>query len=99
MTDTADIVTLAALKAHVRVDSSDEDAGLSAMLEAARRHIEAWVGPLDDFEAVPADIVEAMKQLAAHMYDNREVTISGTIIDEIPVGFHDLIGPHRKWEF
>lgn len=99
MTETADIVTLAALKAHLRVDDSFEDAGLTAMLEAARRHVEAWVGPLDDFEVVPADIVEAMKQLAAHMYENREVTVTGTIISEIKVGFYDLIGPHRKWEF
>lgn len=98
MTETADIVTLAALKAHLRVDDSFEDAGLTAMLEAARRHIEAWVGPLDDFEAVPADIAEAMKQLAGHFYEARTAALDDAL-SVIPFGVHELIGPHRKWEF
>lgn len=98
MTATADIVTLAALKGHLRVDHADDDVGLTSMLEAARRHIEAYVGPLDEFEEVPADIVEAMKQLASQFYDER-----GTATEEarsvIPFGVYDLIGPYRKWEF
>lgn len=98
MTDTSDIVSLAAIKAHLRVDSSDEDAGLTVMLEAARRHIEAWVGPLDDFEVVPADIGEAMKQLAAQFYEVREAA-QVDALSVIPFGVSELIGPYRKWEF
>lgn len=98
MTDTTDIVTLAALKAHLRVDHADDDVGLISMLEASRRHIEAWVGPLDDFEAVPADIIEALKQLAAQFYETREAA-QVDALSVIPFGVYDLIGPYRKWEF
>nr|WP_246252543.1 head-tail connector protein [Ancylobacter pratisalsi] len=100
MIETSEIVTLAELEAHLRVDDGEEDAGLSDMLEAARRHIEAWVGLLDDFEEVPADLVEALKQLAGHFYENREATSDGqATLSEVPFGFHDLIGPYRRWEF
>lgn len=98
MTETSAIVTLAAMKAHLRVDDSFEDVGLAAMLEAARRHVEAWVGPLDDFEVVPADVVEAMKMHAALLYESREAALSEAS-HMVPLGYYDLIGPYRKWEF
>lgn len=99
MTATDDIVSLDALKSHVRVDYGDDDADLGAKLEAARRHIEAYVGPLDDFEnGVPAEIVEAVKQLAAHFYATREAAQEESL-SVIPFGVFDLIGPYRKWEF
>lgn len=95
------IVTLAALKKHLNITLADDDDVLASNREAARRHIEAWCGPLDDFEAgVPADLVEAMKMLAGHLYENREASFIGQgSVTEVPFGFHDLIGPYRKWEF
>ncbi|MBS9477651.1 head-tail connector protein [Ancylobacter radicis] len=98
MTETTDIVALADMKQHLRVDYSDDDDAITDMLDAARRHIEAWVGPLDDFEAVPSDISEAMKQLVAHFYEVRNAA-GEDVMSVIPFGVHDLIGPYRKWEF
>lgn len=95
------IVTLAALKKHLNITLDDDDDVLASNREAARRHIEAWCGPLDDFGVeVPADLVEAMKMLAGHLYENREASFVGQgSVTEVPFGFHDLIGPYRKWEF
>lgn len=99
MTETTTIVPLAALKAHLRIDSNDEDDGLEGMLEAARRHMEAWVGPLDGFEGgVPDDLKEAMKMHAALLYESREAALSEAS-HMVPLGYYDLIGPYRKWEF
>ncbi|WGD31882.1 head-tail connector protein [Ancylobacter sp. WKF20] len=98
MTEATDIVPLADMKQHMRVDYDDDDGAITDMLDAARRHIEAWVGPLDDFEAVPSDISEAMKKLVVHFYEVRNAA-GEDAMSVIPFGVHDLIGPYRKWEF
>lgn len=99
MTETTAIVSLAEVKAHARVDHDDEDAGIAAMLAAAQRHMEAWVGPFADFGGdVPDDLKEALKMHVAHMYDCRHAA-EADAPSLVPLGYHDLIGPHRKWEF
>ena len=99
MSSTEQILSLSELKAHAVIDDDDNDIDLTAKREAARRHIEAYVGPLDDFpDEVPADIVEALKQLATHFYQTREAA-QADALTEIPFGVIDLIGPYRKWEF
>ncbi|WAC25744.1 head-tail connector protein [Ancylobacter sp. SL191] len=99
MTDTAEIVSLEDLKAHVVVEFDDDDVLLTAKLEAARSHIEAYVGPLDDFEGgVPEDVKEALRQLASHFYTRREAA-QAEALEIIPFGVTELIGPYRKWEF
>jgi len=98
---TEDIVSLADLKAHLNVTLDADDGVLTSKLQAARRHIEAWCGSLEDFEdGVPDDLKEAMKQLAGHLYESREATFIGQgSVTEVPLGFHELIGPYRRWEF
>ncbi|MFG1349659.1 head-tail connector protein [Xanthobacter autotrophicus] len=100
MTDTLAIVSLADLKAHLNVTTDDDDAVLTGMLEAARGYVESWCGPLDDIAGtIPAGLVHALKLYAGHLYENRETVNIGNIVSEIPMGFFDLIGPHRKWAF
>ncbi|MFT0862575.1 head-tail connector protein [Ancylobacter sp. G4_0304] len=99
--NTSDLIPLADIKADLRIDTDDDDMLVSAKLEAARRHVEAWCGPLEAFTgSVPGDLVEAIRLLTGHLYNNREATYAGQgEVTEIPLGFHDLIGPYRKWEF
>ncbi|UJX47174.1 head-tail connector protein [Xanthobacter sp. YC-JY1] len=95
MTATLDILPLADLKAHARIDTSEEDPDLAQLIEAARGFVEGWCGPLDDFASpVPPALVHAMKLYAAHLYENREATSAGGVA-EVPLGFFDLIDPHR----
>lgn len=90
--ETESILPLAELKGAMRIDHGDDDGDLTGLREAARKHVEAWCGPLDDFaDGVPADIVRAMIVMVQHLYDAEET--------EAPFGFHDLIGPHRLRAF
>jgi hypothetical protein len=47
----------------------------------------------------PAPVAEAVRQLASHLFENREASIVGISARELPFGFLDLIGPYRKWVF
>ncbi|MFG1345237.1 head-tail connector protein [Xanthobacter autotrophicus DSM 431] len=102
MTDTLSIVSLAEMRAHVRLtsDETDYDDDLTSMLEAARGYVEGWCGPLDDFaDSIPPAITHAMKMYAAHLFENREAAQSEGRVSEVPMGFFDLIDPHRLRAF
>lgn len=100
MTDTLSIVTLADLKAHLRVEHNDDDDQIVGMLEAARGYVESWCGPLDDIAgAMPAGLVHALKLYVCHLYENREPVNIGSSGAETPMGFFDLIDPYRLREF
>lgn len=101
MTETTAIVSLAEMKEHLGITINVDDTLIPRLLETARRHMEKWCGPLDDFEeGVPDDLKGALKLLAGHLYENREASYIGQgTVTEVPFGFHDLIGPYRQWEF
>lgn len=109
--DTEDIVPLVALVVDLGYDEyiGENVPGWNvytdtfrAKREAARQHVERWVGPLEDFGAtaddVPSDIKAAIRMFVGHLVANREATATD-VPAEIALGFHDLIGPYRKWEF
>jgi len=97
---TADIVSLASAKEHMRLDSGDDDMAVDAIIEAARSYVEGWVGPLDEFlpGEVPYSVRQAMLMVVAHWFANREAAAEQALVP-VPMGFHDLIEPHRRWEF
>ena len=45
--------------------------------------------------AVPSSIKAAILLLVGNLYENRELTISGTIITVVPNGYDSLLWPHR----
>ncbi|TCT12665.1 putative phiE125 gp8 family phage protein [Tepidamorphus gemmatus] len=53
----------------------------------------------DPYAGVPAPIKEAVRQLAAHLYENREASLVGITAEAVPFGLFDLIGPYRAWSF
>ncbi len=90
--ETESILPLAELKAAMRIEHDDDDDDLTGLREAARKHVEAWCGPLDAFaEGVPADIVRAMILMVQCLYHDAD--------PEAPFGFHELIGPYRLRAF
>ncbi len=100
-------VTLDDLKAHCNVTFDTDDALLTRKLAVATAHVENVLGgtldetfPAAEFpDGVPAPVVEAILQIAAHLYENREVAIVGVTVQEIPLGAHDLLSPYRSWSF
>lgn len=101
VTPTSSILSIADACEHLNIEmDSGDNHVIEAAIEAARRHVEAWLGPLDDFDPVPPDIVAALKLMVAHLYENREATSGGQgSVTVVPFGLHDLIGPYRRWEF
>lgn len=47
----------------------------------------------------PPPVAEAVRQLAAHLFENREASIVGVTASEIPFGVFDLLTPYRAWGF
>mgnify|MGYP000197396570 CR=1 FL=1 len=55
--------------------------------------------PFDSYATVPAPLKEAVRQLAAHFYENREAALVGVTASELPFGVIDLVAPYRTWVF
>jgi uncharacterized phage protein (predicted DNA packaging) len=92
-------VTLASLKQHLNLTLDDDDELLTSKLEAARIWVAAYTGGSADQIDIPAPVDEAVRQLAAHLYENREATLTGLTAQALPFGFLDLLSPYRAWAF
>lgn len=69
------------------------------MVRTAVAVIESWCGPIAEMsEPAPEPILHAIRMYVGHLYENREATSLGSV-NEMPLGFFDLIGPYRKWAF
>lgn len=44
---------------------------------------------------IPAPIIHAMKLIVGHYFENRELSIAGTIITEIPFGVERILSPYK----
>ena len=92
-------VSLENLKAHLNITSDEDDAVLIAKLEAATEWIAKYTGVPVNAPDAPAPFNEATRQLAAHLYENREATMVGVTAQALPFGLLDLLNPYREWAF
>lgn len=72
--------------------------------EAAQAYIETWLGYRIETQfgginqpPVPEDIKEAVLQLAAWWFANREALADSDKL--LPFGVQDMIAAHREWTF
>ncbi|NBT85326.1 MAG: phage gp6-like head-tail connector protein [Alphaproteobacteria bacterium] len=89
----ADIVSLKEVKAHLRLDSLDEDDYLKYLILAATDHVEQCLDKsLSDFgpKYIPASIKHSILLLIADFYENRTTT---TIQNQTL--FQSLLAPYR----
>ncbi|MDW9841140.1 phage gp6-like head-tail connector protein [Sinorhizobium meliloti WSM1022] len=90
------IVTLSLLKSQLNIDHDVDDALLQHKIAAAEDWTSAYLGrSLAGFDFVPAGVVEAVLQLASHLYENREAVLVGVNAYELPYGVIELLRPHR----
>ena len=87
------VVTLEETKAHLRVDTADDDALITLLIGGATDMLETWLSrPLVDPE--PDAIKVAITFLVAHWYINTEAVEAGTMT-QLPLGVQELLAPYR----
>jgi len=93
-------ISLADVKAELRVTHNHEDSLITRKLAAAQDYIEGAVGKkLDDIEGgPPASLEEAVIKLACHLYEFRGVATEGALAI-IPAGFQDMLRTSRFGRF
>ncbi len=84
-------VTLDIVKNYIKVEHSDEDVLIQAMIDGAKSHIGAYTGLKDIDLDNKEDITIAVLILVAEMYDNRSATAKETKIREV---LDRLLGSH-----
>lgn len=98
------ILSVIDLKEHLNIIDADDDSVIAAKIGAAEAWIAQFIGvALDDAETfpdgTPEPIKEAIRQLVAHLYENREATLVGLSITDVSPGLFDLMAPYRVWSF
>ena len=97
-------LTLADAKAHINVYIDDDDVLIQNKINAAETWLGLFLGAdLSTFipsgGALPDPLLEATRQLVAHLYANREASLTGTNIIENTPGLYDMLGPYRDYVF
>lgn len=105
----ADFISVQALKEQLNFTDDQgeyDDALLGRKLKAAQNYIESLLGfelseayGSETQSVVPAAIIEAIYQTAAHWYENREAVLVGVSAQELPFGVWPIINEFRKWSF
>ncbi|UYQ70652.1 head-tail connector protein [Pelagibacterium flavum] len=96
-----ELITVAAFKAHARIDGEDQDSAITAIVDAANAHVAGFLDIAEDdvptYEP-PADVKQATLLIASHWFENREDSFPGTI-HEVPLDAHEVLLNHRGWAF
>lgn len=103
------IVNIYELKEQLNITAdlgTGDDALLTRKIEAAQNHLEGLLGFKiearyggEDQDPIPPALVEAVCQLAAHWYENREGTVVGATAQTLPFGLSDIVREYREWSF
>ncbi|MGA1804439.1 head-tail connector protein [Rhizobium sp. HT1-10] len=106
------ILTVAELKEQLNLTpdlGAGDDALLGRKLAAAQDHVERLLGykieanypPVGNppVSTVPPALIEAVSQLAAQWYENREATVIGSTVFSIPFGVEQIIQEYREFSF
>jgi hypothetical protein len=98
------LIQLDDMKAHLNVTFTTDDALIQGKIDAAEDWISAFVGePWPPAATYPSPygsaLKEAIRQLAAHLYENREATLVGVTSQDLPFGLMALLMPYRSWSF
>lgn len=103
------IVTVAELKEQLNLSDdlgTGDDALLGRKIAAAQDHIERLLGFKieetyggTDQDEIPSALVEAVCQLAAHWYENREATLVGVNGQALPFGVEQIVNEYRGYSF
>ena len=99
-----EILTLAEVKAHLRVGSdATEDALITTYITAAREYVEGYQNRvfLSSDEAVEAETMTGVEKAACllligHWYEHREAVVFGSAPSEVPFAVKALLDIKRN---
>lgn len=96
-----DMVSLAEAKAFMNISGDTEDVLIDDLLAAAEVYAGNYIGVdlEEEYETLPRDIELAIKQIVAHWYENREATIVGVSIADVPMSAHAILAERRVYSF
>lgn len=88
------MITVDDFKAHANITFDTDDDMIESKIVAASEYISAFLcdEALADLSGTPSAILEAVRILTAHLYENREGAA-------IPEEVYRLIMPYRGWAF
>lgn len=98
------MIDLVLVKAHLRVDGTEEDALIGTYLNGAveyvqqhcdRRIVEAPESP--DQMALTDDVKQAILLLIGHWYANREEVAIGAAANQVPMGVNALLWTRKRF--
>lgn len=90
-------VSLISLKAHLNITIDIDDPLLADKLQTASEWIARYTGIPVDACDTPAPVNEAIRQLTAHLYANREASLVGVTAQSLPFGVLDLLTPYTPF--
>lgn len=98
------IVQLTAAKAHMNITDATDDTLIQGKIDAAEGYVEKMLGfslasGFGSSSGVPDPVREAILQITAHLYENREATLVGISSEELPLGAWALLTPYREFAF
>ncbi|MDP9571471.1 UNVERIFIED_ORG: putative phage protein (predicted DNA packaging) [Agrobacterium larrymoorei] len=102
------IISVAQIKEQLNIDADDnsDNALLGRKVAAAQDHVERLLGFKiedrfggEDQDPLPAALAEAVSQLAAHWYENREASVVGMSAGALPFGVQDIVREYRDYSF
>ncbi|MGY3575283.1 head-tail connector protein [Bradyrhizobium sp. USDA 4504] len=93
------MITLDQAKAHLNVTTEFDDALIQGKLDAAKAWVAAYTAGDVDSDTTAAPVREAVLQLTAHLYENRETSLVGVTAQSLPFGLLDLLSPYRAFSF
>lgn len=102
------VVALADMKAELGILDSVDDALIESKIDAAQAHLDALLGysiedrypPTEDSPpapTAPADLIAAVKMLAAGWFENRESSLVGVSAVEVPHGVWEIVANRRNY--
>ena len=98
------MIDLVLVKAHLRVDGTEEDALIGTYLNGAveyvqqhcdRRIVEA--PETSEQMALTDDVKQAILLLVGHWYANREEVVIGAAANQIPMGVNALLWTRKRF--
>ena len=92
-------VDVADLKRHLNITYNDaaDNQLIAEKLCVASEWVAGYTGIPVDASDTPAPVDEAIRQLAAHLYANREATLVGVTAQSLPFGVLDMLTPYTPF--